>query len=448
MVVSRGAVNRKQTSKVSRRRPTSASALSTFFRTQPRRTRFITVAALIVLSAGCSRQDNESLPPRLMWYVFDEPSGAFDEAAKRCSVAAQGKFSVETAALPASADQQREQLVRRLAAGDRNIDIIGMDVIWTAEFAEAGWILPWSKQAAQSAKEGRLTATVRSARYQGRLWAVPFTSNTQLLWYRADRVTEVPGTWDKMLQMAESLGEHGMIQVQGERYEGLTVFFVSLLASAGGSVLDEAGQAASLAVRPTQKALEIMRRLARSSATDPMLSTSREDEARLAFETGGSSFMVNYTFVWPSAQISAPKVAENMGWARWPSVIEGKRSRVTIGGINLGVGAHSRYPQLAFEAALCLASESNQRLAAARGGLPPTIEALYDDQQIRDVFPFADLLRETLKNAVQRPQSPVYNDISLAISRTLHPMSGIDPRADVARLRAAVGRALRSEGLL
>jgi multiple sugar transport system substrate-binding protein len=407
----------------------------------------MSAAVLLVLLAGCSR-DNADLAPRLKWYVFDEPSGAFEEAAKRCSVAAEGAYWIETAALPTSADQQREQLVRRLAAGDSDIDIIGMDVIWTAEFAEAGWILPWAGEAAQSAKRGRLASTVQSARYQGQLWAVPFTSNTQLLWYRTDRVTKPPDTWEEMIQMAEALGENGTIQVQGERYEGLTVFFVSLLASAGGSVLDEAGEAVSLEARPTQEALEIMYRLARSSATDPMLSTSREDEARLAFEAGGSSFMVNYTFVWPSAQSNAPHVADNMSWARWPSVEEGKASRVTIGGINLGVGAHSRYPELAFHAALCIASESNQRLAAARGGLPPTIEALYDDRRVREVFPFAVLLRETLKDAVQRPQSPVYNDISLAISRTLHPMRSIDPRADAVRLRAAVGRALRSEGLL
>jgi len=33
--------------------------------------------------------------------------------------------------------------VRRLAARDAGVDIIAMDVIWTAEFAEAGWIRPW-----------------------------------------------------------------------------------------------------------------------------------------------------------------------------------------------------------------------------------------------------------------------------------------------------------------
>jgi multiple sugar transport system substrate-binding protein len=191
-----------------------------------------------------------------------------------------------------------------------------------------------------------------------------------------------------------------------------------------------------------------MRRLARSPAADPALSTSREDHTRLAFESGGSAFMVNYTYVWPSAHANAPALAEHMGWAPWPRVDPDRPGRVTIGGINLGVAAYSRHPALAFEAAACIASEDNQRTAARLGGLPPTAGALYDDPEVRRTFPFADVLKAALEEAVQRPQTPVYSDISLAISRTLHPLKDIDPERDAPRLRAAVGRALRSEGLL
>jgi multiple sugar transport system substrate-binding protein len=191
-----------------------------------------------------------------------------------------------------------------------------------------------------------------------------------------------------------------------------------------------------------------MRRLATSAAADPALATAREDHARLAFESGVPTFMLNYTFVWPSARANAPEVAAKMGWARWPAAVPGLESRVTVGGINLGVGAHSRHPALARAAANCLAATENQRLAAVRGGLPPTTGALYDDPGVRHAFPFADVLRETLRDAVQRPQTPLYSDLSIAITRVLHPMRAIDPARDVVRLREAVGRALRSEGLL
>jgi multiple sugar transport system substrate-binding protein len=158
--------------------------------------------------------------------------------------------------------------------------------------------------------------------------------------------------------------------------------------------------------------------------------------------------MVNYTYVWPSANENAPEVAENMGWVRWPGVTPDRPSRVTVGGINLGVGAFSRHPALAFEAVACLASEENQRTAAALGGLPPTTASLYDEEAVQRTFPFAELLRSTLRDAVQRPRTPLYSDVSLAISHTLHPLSGIRPEEDVQRLREAVSRALRSEGLL
>jgi multiple sugar transport system substrate-binding protein len=226
------------------------------------------------------------------------------------------------------------------------------------------------------------------------------------------------------------------------------VFFVSLLASAGGSVLSEIGDEVSLEEEPTRKALEVMKRLASSAAADPSLSTAREDDARLAFETGNSTFMLNYTFVWPSANRNAPQVAANMGWSRWPRVVKSRPSRVTIGGINLGIGAFSRHPDLAFRAASCIASESHQVLAAQKGGLLPTIETLYEDPRIREAFPFSDLIRQTLRDAVLRPKTPVYNDVSLAISRTLHPMRAIDTERDLERLRSKIDRALRSKGLL
>ncbi len=408
-------------------------------------TGIIVLGGLIPLG-GCSR--DAPRPPTLAWYVFDEQSGAFAEAARRCSAQSDGAYRIEPRPLPTDADQQHEQLARRLAARDSDIDLIGMDVIWTPEFARAGWILPWPEPVAERARAGRLSTAVVSASDAGRLWAAPFTSNTQLLWYRTDRVATPPHTWDEMIDQAERLGRLGTIEAQGARYEGLTVFFVSLLASAGGDVLAADGKTVALQTEPTLAALRILRRLARSPAAPAGLATVREDQARLGFETGEATFMINYSFVWPSARNNAPDVAAHMGWARWPAVDPGRPAQVTLGGINIGVGAFSRHPELAFNAAACLASEENQRVAAARGGLPPTILSLYDDPRVRETFPFADLLRETLRQAVQRPRTPLYSDVSLAISRTLHPLSGIDPGRDLVRLRAAVGRALRSEGLL
>lgn len=388
-------------------------------------------------------------PPLLRWYSYNERSGAFAEVAERCTEASGGRFRLQLVPLPADADQQREQLVRRLAAGDADIDLVGMDVIWTAEFAEAGWILPWSdSERAAAVTAGRLSSAIASARYREQLWAAPFTSNAQLLWYRKDRIGAPPATWDALTTIAQARGEPGLIQVQGARYEGLTVFFVSLLASAGGAVLDASGEQADLPEVPTRTALALLKRIASSPAADPGLSTAREDQNRLAFESGRPDFMVNYSYVHASALVNAPGVAAVMGWSRWPGLRESLTSRVAVGGLNLAVSAHSMHPELAFQAATCLVSAENQQRAAVRGGLPPTLDSLYDDPELRRALPFADLLRDSLREAVQRPKTPLYSDVSLAILRVLHPPADIDPERDVARLRDAVNRALNSRGLL
>jgi multiple sugar transport system substrate-binding protein len=412
----------------------------------------LAVVATFALVAGCSpgqgRADGAS---DLRFYVFDEPSGAFQAAAERCAADSGGRYSISIELLPNNADGQREQLARRLAARDQSIDLVGMDVIWTAEFAEAGWILPFEGEQRQQAEEGRLTAPVQSATYDDRLWGVPLTSNAQLLWYRSGLVDEPPATWEELLSTAESLGPDGTIQAQGDRYEGLTVFFTTLLASAGGSILTgerAEDQQVSLDEGPTKAALTVMRDLARSPATERALSTTKEDEGRLAFEQGGSAFMVNWPFVWASANENAPDMAADMGWSTYPEVVPGRPARVTVGGLNIGVGAFSPSPELAREAALCVADERTQIQAATEGGLPPTIEDLYGDPRVRDTYPFADELLATLRSGVQRPQSPAYADVSLAIARTLHPMSEIDPDTTYRALRDNVGRALRGEGLL
>ena len=108
----------------------------------------IGIALAALLGTGCGSDESSGGSRTLNWYVFAEPSGAVQEAADNCTKQSNGRYKVEIVDLPTNADQQRELVVRRLAAEDDDIDIIGMDVIWTAEFAEAEWI----KQIAGSAR--------------------------------------------------------------------------------------------------------------------------------------------------------------------------------------------------------------------------------------------------------------------------------------------------------
>ena len=89
------------------------------------------------------------------------------------------------------------------------MDILGLDVTWEAEFAQAGWILPWTGTYKQQAEAGTLKVPLQTATWKGQLVAVPYNSNTQLLWYRDDLVKTPPTTWDQMIADAEQLAKEG-----------------------------------------------------------------------------------------------------------------------------------------------------------------------------------------------------------------------------------------------
>jgi multiple sugar transport system substrate-binding protein len=397
------------------------------------------VAVLAVLSVtGCGGGEGGGGARELNWYVFNEPGGAYDQAIKTCNEKANGRYKINYVRLPTDANQQRELIVRRLAAEDSSVDIVGMDVIWTAEFAEAGWIKHWEGARRQQASGGKLEGPLRTVTYQNKLWAIPFTTNTQLLWYRKDEVPKPAAdvTWNELIDQASKQGK--AIEVQGNQYEGLTVWVNALIAGAGGQIVNQEGD---VEVNDTAKtAAEIIKKLATSKAAPPGLSTNKEDEARLGFESGRSNYQINYTFIYASAA-ETKGFQEKIGWTRYPRTVKERPSRPPLGGINLGVGSYTESPDLAFDAAECLASPENQVVASEKGGLPPTTESAYDDPKLEKAFPFAGELRESIDAGAPRPVNPAYSDISLAIQKTYHPENKIEPDTIVEKLRDRTDKA-------
>jgi multiple sugar transport system substrate-binding protein len=389
------------------------------------------VAATALVAAGCGSSGSKG-PVTVKWYIFKEPGGGFDAAAAACTKNSGGRYKISVVALPTDSDQQRELIVRRLAAKDSDLDILGMDVNWTAEFADAGWILPWTGRLQQVASAGVIPALLASAQYQGRTWVAPMTSNTQLLWYHKDVVKKVPTTWDEMIAEAKRIGgSKGKIVVQGRRYEGLVVWFNTLVASAGGQIVDKLGR--TVLGPPAVKAAQVMHNVATQAGT-ASISNEKEDTGLNDFTANNLAFMVNYPFVYAGIAKMGPAALKNLGWARYPSVSPGQPSHVSFGGINLGISKYSKHQALAFEAASCLLQPAQEIPYTEKGGLPPTKAALYNDPRIKKAYPFADILQATLRDGVSRPVTPAYSDISLAVQDSLHPPGSIDPPAAIKNL--------------
>ena len=245
----------------------------------------------------------------IKFYTPATDATTFTEVARRCNEQFGGRFTLQHVSLPRSPDGQRVQYARRLTGNDHTLDVMAVDVIWTAEFAEAGWVLPLSDdpagQAEADATVDTLAGPLATARWKHRLYAAPVTTNTQLLWYRTDLVTQPPQTWDEMVAEATRLhtaGGPSWIAVQANAGEGLMVWFNTLLVSAGGQVLSEDGRRVTLTDTPehraaTVAALRILKSVATAPGADPSITRSDAGTARLAVEQGNAALEVNWPYV-------------------------------------------------------------------------------------------------------------------------------------------------------
>jgi multiple sugar transport system substrate-binding protein len=410
----------------------------------------LTALCAVVLGACASSSASETVT--LSYYNEPDSSPATQDAANACSAASHGAYKIQYDKLPSAADLQRQQLVRRLAAHDATIDIMGLDVTWEAEFSEAGWIIPWTGAVAQQVEADTLPGPLKTAEWNGQLVAVPQSSNTELLWYRSDLVPTPPRTWGQMIADAEQLAKEGKphyIEIQGAQYEGLTVWFNSLVASAGGSILTANSKSPSMGA-PALKAMQIMSQLAHSPAADPSLSVQQEDQNRLAMEGGTAAFEINYPFVYPSMKSDKPTLFKSFKWTTYPQVSTSLPLHSTLGGIDLTVSSYSRHKAIAEQAVLCLRDSANQLEAAVKGGLPPTLTSIYQHPtaEFVQMYPFYKDILTQLTSAAVRPQTPEYQAVSIYVSHLLSPPAGIQPASNLKKLTSEISDALQQKGLI
>ena len=88
--------------------------------------------------AACGTSSAGTGPVTLSYYLYPDSSGATQMAITNCENQSHNKYKISYQQLPTGSDGQRQQLVRRLAAHDASLDILGLDVTWEAEFAQAG----------------------------------------------------------------------------------------------------------------------------------------------------------------------------------------------------------------------------------------------------------------------------------------------------------------------
>jgi multiple sugar transport system substrate-binding protein len=422
------------------------------FRTSRYARALLAAIAIAPVVAACS---SDSGTPVINLYGGASGTG-FDKILANCNAAAQGKYKIVGNLLPSDADGQREQFVRRLAAHDSSMDILGMDVTWTAEFAEAGWIRELTGDQKTQASANALGPPLATATWKDKLYGIPRTTNVQLMWYRKSLVPNPPKTWDEMLTQAEALKSAGKpyeIGFTGAQYEGYVVGFNTLLNSYGGNLVNADGTQATIDDKTVQ-ALTLLKKFATSGVASKSLSNSQEPEVFAQMQLGQAAFILNWPYVLSAMKTAAAtdpeskKILDDLGYAPYPAVVPGETPKVTLGGMNYAISKYSKHPTESFEAAMCMRNPTNALSAAIDNGDVPALQTVFDTKQFKDAYPMWQTLLDELKVAVPRPKTALYQNISTIVSTTLSPPSSIDPQKSANELKSSITDALAGKGIL
>ena len=394
-------------------------------------------------TAGASLAANRSAPTEIVFTFSPDESGTVQALVDAFNRQHEGDIHVRWRTMPTSSDAYFQQLESDFESGTPEVDVIGADVVWTAELARQGWVMDLSQRFHQGYNpEDFLYEALGSASHQFRIWGVPWYTDAGMLYYRRDLLvrndfTSPPTTWDELKQMAQVVLqnngiEHGFV-FQGDAYEGGVTNACEYIWNAGGRIMTQSARLASEpggTIQPPNvvnvdtpeavRGLNIARSLITDGVTPAEVTSFREQDAWELFFGGDAVFMRN----WPVAYglVGDDTISqldpEQIGITTIPAADANRPHYSCLGGWNLMISAMSSPDKqdAAWEFIRFATAARQQKDRALAGGFLPSLRALYDDPEVEGAIPVVDLGRSAIRNARSRPSSPYYSRMSPRIA--------------------------------
>jgi len=332
-------------------------------------------------------------------------------------------IAVALRATPDAADLRHQLYVQWLNARVSDPDVLQLDVIWTPEFAAAGWISPLDSF--RPPVQDFFASAVQAHRWNGSLYALPWFIDVGMLYWRTDLVERPPRTLDELRRTALDAKARGTVPfgmvLQAARYEGLITVFVEHLGAFGGSILDDRGQVTVDSDAAVQ-ALTWMRDAIYVDDLVPAAALAwQEEQTRFAFQNGQAVFMRNWPYAFSLlSDPSQSQVAGRFAVAAFPGQGAGTAT-AALGGSALAINAHSEQPEQAYRLIEFLLEPQQMLERAEIAGQYPPRFAMYDSPELARAIPVdPHAAREIIERAVPRPVTPVYSELSAILQVSLH----------------------------
>ncbi len=315
------------------------------------------------------------------------------------------------------------ELQRMSKAG--KVDILTLDIIWPAAFAEQ---LAELEPPLREAAKAHFPAYLASGMHQGKLLAIPLYASVGMLYSRADLLSKYgfshpPATWEELERMARVIQEGerrkepgftGFVW-PGSPYEGLTCFGVELQYSHGGNCfLDFRTGKPNVTSPRAQAAFRQAQGWVGTISPSDVTSYTTPD-ALYVFDQGMAAFMRGWPTAYDVLASSTSLVRGKVSMSVLPHAAGPYPSAGALGGWMLGISKATKEPEVARHFVAYMTSPAVQAWRAKESGAPPTLPALYRDQAILAAQPHLRELEPIIQAGIARPSSvagPRYPKVS------------------------------------
>ena len=310
-----------------------------------------------------------------------------------------------------------------LRARSASFDVFNIDVVWPAQFASNGWTVDLTSRWSASDRANYLQGPIKSCTYNGQVVAAPMRTDLGVLYYRTDIISTPPKSYADLTSMSKSNASKTKFGYawQASQYEGLVCDFVEVLGGYGGTVLDP-NNSKSVTVNSPEGAAALTEMVSWVGTISPIsITTYTEEPCRLAFQNGDAIFMRNWPYAYSLGNdATKSKVAGKFNITSLPYGGSSTTGHSCTGGWNMAINAYSKNPDAAWSFMQYVLGASAQKTLAITGSYTPALQSVYSDSDVQQKQPLFTKLAPILQNALPRPVSPVYTDLSNIIQNHVH----------------------------
>lgn len=218
-----------------------------------------------------------------------------------------------------SYDALHDKIVTAMATNPPAYDVILVDDIWYAEFAEAGYIQDVTAKLDDATKSNVFTAAWDITTVNGKTYGMPWLVDQKYFFYNKEILAQAgfenpPATWEELLAQSQAIKDQGLVEYpivwSWAQAEAAICDFVALLYGNGGTFMDEQGNVAF----NNEKGIETLQWMVDSvdsGISNPASISYVEEDVRNVFSQGKAAFALNWLYMYELADLNPDESTVN-----------------------------------------------------------------------------------------------------------------------------------------